>query len=339
VFGRALTVARVRGIDIRVDVSWIFIALLITWSFWVRFTTGGSEYASGVAAVMAFVAAVLFFASILVHELAHALEAQRRGVTVAGITLFVFGGVTESRFDVRRPVDELSLTIVGPLSSFLIAALFGMVSLAASGADLDAVADVVGLVGWINLALGAFNLLPGAPLDGGRVLRSVVWWVTRDRRRATRVAAHAGQILGAVMVAIGVLQFVALPDLPVGGLWLALIGWFLLQAARAELQQAELEKLLDGRTVGDMLPADSRVDAATAIPPDAPLEEIDFAAAAIDALEPVERDGAVLVRDDAGTVRVLTTARVARFLQELTSLDAYSSQAETWGNHSGRRAS
>lgn len=247
----ALRVGSVRGIDIKIHASWIIIALLVGWTFWARFSgTHGHGVAS--ALVMAVVASVLFFLSVLAHELAHSLEAQHRGVTVGGITLFLFGGVTETRFDVRRPRDEFALTAVGPFTSFVLAAGFGILATYANVYDLSIVGVVAGELGWINLALGIFNLLPGAPLDGGRILRSGVWWITGDRDRAVRVAGRSGQALGAVLTVLGLFQAFFVPRGGFGGLWLAFIGWFLFTAASQELTQQEARSLLEGRTVGDL---------------------------------------------------------------------------------------
>lgn len=247
----ALRIGAVRGIDIKIHASWVIIALLVGWTFWARFSDAHGHDVTG-ALVMALVATVLFFLSVLAHELAHSLEAQHRGVTVSGITLFLFGGVTETRFDVRRPRDEFALTAVGPFTSFVLAAAFGIVATYANFYGLSTVGVVTGELGWINLALGIFNLLPGAPLDGGRILRSGVWWVTGDRDRAVRVAGRSGQALGAVLTAFGLFQAFFVPRGELGGVWLAFIGWFLFTAASQELTQQEARSLLEGRTVSDL---------------------------------------------------------------------------------------
>lgn len=250
----SLTIGSIRGIDIRIHRSWIIIALLIAWSFYARFA--GEDRGAVAALVMAAVAAVLFFASVLVHELAHSLEATHRGVRVGGITLFLFGGVTETSFDVERPVDEFALTAVGPFSSFVLAAFFGLVATYSAQAGLQMVAVVAGSLAWINLALAVFNLLPGAPLDGGRILRSIVWKVTGDRGRAVRTAARTGQVLGLLIVGLGVLQVFLVPGGLIGGLWFVLIGWFLARAAASEIVQHRLRDRLGGMTVGELVSAD-----------------------------------------------------------------------------------
>jgi Zn-dependent protease len=267
VFPNALRIGSIRGIDIRIDASWLIIAALITWSFWGQFTiVYGQDGPTALA--MAVIGALLFFSSVLAHELAHALEAQSRGVGVGGITLFLFGGVTESKFNVRRPVDEFALTIVGPLTSFALAGIFWGVSLVAQGGEIATVAQVAGLLGWINLALAVFNLIPGAPLDGGRILRAAVWKVTGDRRRSIRFAARAGQVVGAGLIGLGIGQVLFVTGGLFGGLWLALIGWFLRRGAAAELAQAELSELL-GR-----LPAGAVTRRTPPVAAHAPLDEV-----------------------------------------------------------------
>ena len=238
-------VARVLGIDIRVDASWIFIALLVSWSYW-RLFDGRAAHAGVEALLMALAGALLFFGSVLGHELAHALEARRRGVHVSGITLFIFGGATQTRFAVRRPIDEFALTAIGPFTSFVLAASLGLCAYGADELGWQSVAAVTGLVGWINLGLGVFNLLPGAPLDGGRILRAGVWWITKDRGKAVRVAARAGQAVGGAVLSLGLAQVLFVTSSSFGGLWLALIGWFVVRAASAELLVAVLHQAVGG---------------------------------------------------------------------------------------------
>ncbi|MDP8927450.1 MAG: site-2 protease family protein [Actinomycetota bacterium] len=262
----AWRIGSIRGIDIRIHSSWLIIALLVAWSFWARFASVYG-YATAPAIAVAIVASILFFASVLAHELAHSLEALHRGVQVGGITLFLFGGVTETRFDVKRPRDEFALTAIGPFTSFVLAALFGLVAAYATVLGLNLVADVAGLLGWINLMLGAFNLLPGAPLDGGRILRSIVWWGTGDRSRALRVAAAMGQVIGFLFVVVGVTLLFFVRGLAIDGVWLAFIGWFLVVAARQEVAQHELQQALEGRSLAgflDSLPRALPADATAA---------------------------------------------------------------------------
>ena len=267
--GHRITIGSIAGIDVRIHRSWVLIALLIGWSFWNRFVVIG--YAPTPAVAMAVVGAALFFLSVLVHEFAHALEAQHRGVEVDGITLFLFGGVTEMSSDIRRPRDEFALTAIGPFSSLVLAAIFGLIAFYSGQAGLELVAQVAGLLGWINLVLGLFNLLPGAPLDGGRILRALVWSVTGDRQRAVRFAARTGQLLAALIISFGVVQLLFVPAAALGGVWLIVIGGFLAFAAQSEIAQLAIDEKLGGLTVGQLLQRDelstltADTDVATAV--------------------------------------------------------------------------
>jgi Zn-dependent protease/CBS domain-containing protein len=240
---RNLTLGRIGGVEVRVGVSWFVVVALVTWSFWDRFNAN-PRFHGATAFVMAASAAVLLLGSVLAHELAHALEARYRGVPVGGITLFLFGGVTETSMEARRPVDEFALTAVGPFTSLAAGAAFGLLSVVFRGVGLDAPAFVLGDVGWLNVGLAVFNLLPGAPLDGGRILRAVAWRVTGDRARATIIAARAGWAVGTLIFTLGLFQVFFVPSAFVNGLWMAFIGWFLVGAAATEAGQAQLRRAL-----------------------------------------------------------------------------------------------
>jgi Zn-dependent protease len=234
-FGTSWRVARIAGIEVRIDSSWVVIALLITYSMYLRLSIVYPELSGGGAVGLAVVSAVLFFGSVLVHELAHALVAQARGIRVQDITLFLFGGATRAKVDTRGPADEFLIALVGPLTSGLLAGLFGI----AAGLDGDLLstplAGTLGYLAWTNLLLAAFNLVPGFPLDGGRLLRAAIWKATGSLARATQIASGAGQAVGWLLVAAGVAWLLA-GDLA-GGIWFAFIGWFLVQAARSSYQE------------------------------------------------------------------------------------------------------
>src|ERR671917_1639430 len=178
-FGTSWRVGRIAGIEIRIDSSWVVIALLITYSMYLRLSILYQELSGGGAVGLAILSAVLFFGSVLLHELAHALVAQARGIRVQDITLFLFGGATRARVDSRGPGDEFLIALVGPLTSGLLAGLFGLV--AGLGRDLLSrpLAGTLGYLAWTNLILAGFNLVPGFPLDGGRLLRAALWRAPR----------------------------------------------------------------------------------------------------------------------------------------------------------------
>lgn len=307
-FGNALTIGKIRGIEVRVHISWLAIAALVMWSFWSRFRVL-RDYDTPSSLAMAVAAAALFFGSILAHELAHALEARHRGLKVAGITLFLFGGVSETKSEAERPKDEFALTAVGPYTSFVLAAAFGLLATGAGEAGLESVADVAGLIGWLNFALGVFNLLPGAPLDGGRILRSIVWRVTGDRRKAMRAATLSGRVIGALILGLGLFQLFFVPGAFVGGLWFAFIGWFLMQAAVMEQLQAGLKDLVEGVAVRRLLP-----DAPHPLPAGASAQDAARTFLRLDAEHlPVSDDG-----DVVGVVPLDSVKRIPPEERELT---------------------
>jgi Zn-dependent protease/predicted transcriptional regulator len=265
-FGSSWRVGRVAGIEVRVDTSWAVIALLITYSMYRRIDFLYPELSGGGAVGLAVLSAVLFFGSVLVHELAHALVSQARGIRVQDITLFLFGGATRARVESRGPGDEFLIALVGPLTSGLLAGLFGII--AGLGGDVLSrpLAGTLGYLAWVNLVLAVFNLVPGFPLDGGRLLRSAIWKATGSLSRATRIASVSGQAVGWLLVAGGV-AFLLAGDLA-GGIWFAFIGWFLVQAARSSYQELQLRNLLRGVEAEDVM-----AGSLLRIPPDLTLQQ------------------------------------------------------------------
>lgn len=333
-FPRALRIGSIGGVDIRIDPSWLLIAALVALQFWAWFS---QKYAHGVgpAILLGLLATALFFASVLAHELGHALEALHRDVHVAGITLFVFGGVTETRFEARRPRDEFALSAVGPYVSFVLAALFGLIATGATYLDMTAVAQVAGLLGWVNLVLAIFNLIPGAPLDGGRVLRALVWAITGDRERAVRFAGRAGQVVGLTLVATAAYAVAFRRPAPLfTALLVAFIGWFLFRAAQGELGRTETLELLRDRSVGTLLD-----DPPPTLPADATLVDVleDLTRSTADAHPVAERNGqlvGVIRVDDAAAVRRSERAHrsvrdVMCPLEDVAKVDADATVAET----------
>lgn len=268
-FPRAFRITSLGGVDVRVDPSLLIMAALVLWTFLSRFR---GDFAVATAVAMAVAGALLFFLSVLAHEMAHALEARHRGVEVSGVTLFLLGGVTEMHLEANKPSDEFAISAVGPYASLVLAALFGVIATIADllgGPALAPIAHVAGLMGWINVVLALFNLVPGSPLDGGRVFRALIWAVTRNRHRAVRIASRSGQLI-AVLLALLALRIVLQGT---GGvfdaLWFLLIAWFMWTSARAELRQDETEELLRGRTIGGLTTV-----RAPRLPADRPLSQV-----------------------------------------------------------------
>jgi len=198
--------------------------------------------------------AVTFLAAVLAHELSHAIVARHEGLEVDGIVLWLLGGFTRMKGDSPNPGAELRISGVGPLVSLVIGLTFGAVALGSGWLGLGRLwGATVGWLAVINIALAVFNLLPGLPLDGGRVLHSFLWYRSRDRMRATRTVSRAGRGLGALMIGFGFVQFVTRSAGYVDGIWLALVGWFLMAAARAEEGSAKVSHALEGVRVADLM--------------------------------------------------------------------------------------
>jgi Zn-dependent protease len=248
--GNDFRIGRVLGIEIRVDASWLVLAFLVGWSFFAQFTVRFPQLSGAGRAALAAGTAAIFFASVLVHELSHSVMARRLGIPVEGITLFLFGGVTKTRMEARQPRDEFLVAVVGPLTSVVIAGfMWALVNLTGEALS-DPISYACGYLGWVNLALGAFNLLPGYPLDGGRVLRAFLWRASGNPARATRGAATGGKIVGGLLAGFGLFT-VFTGDL--GGLWMAAIGWFLYQAAAQADQEVVVRRLLNQVRARDIM--------------------------------------------------------------------------------------
>jgi Zn-dependent protease/CBS domain-containing protein len=249
----SFSLGRIAGISVRLDWSLVFIFALLTWVLAVatlpEFVPGAPSGARWAAAAAT---SVLFLASLLVHELSHSVVARRRGVDVRDIKLWLLGGISTLEGEAPSARADLEIAIAGPLSSLALSIAFFVVAAVtwALGAP-ELVAALFLWLGSINLLLALFNLLPGAPLDGGRVLRAVLWMRRGDRRSAALSAARSGRTLGWVLVALGFLEFLSGGD--VGGLWLMLIGWFVTNAAHAEEMQTVLTYDLGGLRVADVM--------------------------------------------------------------------------------------
>lgn len=237
---------RILGLEIRIDYSWLIIFFLVLWTFTIGVFPARYPGLDGwVYVVMGGIGTLLFFVSVLLHEMAHSLVAQSKGIPVDGITLFVFGGMAHTRSEFEEPGDEFVIAAAGPISSFLIAGIFGAVAWGGTRMGLSvAMTGVAGYLALLNLILAVFNLLPGFPLDGGRLFRAAVWKATGDLTRATRVATNGGKVLGYLLMGLGLLQIFA--GAGIGGLWMIFIGWFVRLAADASYTQHLMRSSLDG---------------------------------------------------------------------------------------------
>lgn len=239
----------IRGITIGLHWSMALVFALLTMSFATAFFPSTSPgLSTGASWLMAVITSVLFFSSILLHELGHSWEALRHRIPVRSITLFILGGVAQITSRPKSAKVEFRIAIAGPIVSFALAGLFGLIAFGAQG--IDFIAAPATWLAWLNLILAVFNLLPGFPLDGGRVLRAVVWHITDDERRAAHVALLGGQIVAFAIMGLGALM--VLGGNFGNGVWFILIGWFLQNAAASEAAGSTLESVLKGVTVGEV---------------------------------------------------------------------------------------
>lgn len=260
-------VMRIGGIDVYVNWSWLLAVAFFTWSLGDYYNNTFKGWGSGTAYIVGAISAILLFVTVLIHELSHSFTARANGLPVHTITLFIFGGVSNLSEEPQTPKVELLVAIAGPLASLALAAGFFLLHAVGSGWPSQVVA-VLGYLASVNLILAIFNLIPGFPLDGGRVLRATAWLITGNLRKATRIAAGVGDVIGYLFIAAGLLEALVLGAV-ISGLWLAFIGWFLHNAATATAQQSVVDRLLMGievRRVMDAVPA--------SVPPDTPLEAL-----------------------------------------------------------------
>ncbi len=263
-FPRALTILRYRGVPIRLHVSWVLIAGLVLWVFWVRFSVLLAPYGTAIVVLSAALLAVVFFASIIAHELGHAVASLDRGIEVAGITLFLLGGVTESHREAERARDEALIVGAGPLVSLALAAAFGLAHALAPGTT--PYGAVTGYAAWLNLLLAVFNVIPAYPLDGGRLLRAVLWGLTGDAHRGTRWAARVGQAFAAMLLLGGLNGLLGGPVpatdgplrwlvvlLAANGVWGLLIGFFLLRSATDAHRRATARATLAAHDLSEVM--------------------------------------------------------------------------------------
>ena len=249
-----LSLGRIAGIHVGLNWSLLVIGALIAWSLATSLLpaaapgqTSGAYWTAGI------VSAFVYLAGLLAHELAHSIVAMGRGVRVEGITLWLFGGVSRFSSESSSPGAQALITFVGPLTSLVLGAVFFLAAVAlGGGAQPSLLAATLAWLGYINVLLGVFNLLPAFPLDGGRILQSLIWLRTGDRLRATSIAARIGRAFAFLFIAYGLITFFAAGSL-VGGVWAVFLGWFLLSAARAEETGGMIRQALSGIRVAEVM--------------------------------------------------------------------------------------
>lgn len=316
-------VARIFGIRLRLDWSWFAVLVLLTWTFATfDFPYRAPNLAASIYWMLGLSSALLLFGSVLIHELAHAIAARRRGIPVDRITLFIFGGVAEMRMEARRPVDEFALTIVGPLASLALAGVFWLLGRAALGAGIEPVFLLTGTLARLNLILAVFNMVPAFPLDGGRILRSALWQLTGDLSRATTWATRIGRLFGWLLIVAGAWMFVAY-EARLAGAWAIFLGWFLAGAAASAERQNRMRRV---RSSLASTPVSAIVDP-TEGPVSAAVSLADLLRQSADAVPGharlVERDGLLVgavTLDDAVAVPSARRAQVPVF-EVMTPLD------------------
>lgn len=303
-FGKSFTLFRLLGFKVKIDVSWLVIALLVTWSL----ARGYFPYRYGdlpkaIYWFMGVLGAAGLFASIVFHEFSHSLVARRYGLPMKGITLFIFGGVAEMSEEPRSAKTEFMMAIAGPASSIVLGTVFYLLYVAAGSLELSVpAAAITRYLAFVNWLVAGFNLLPAFPLDGGRVLRSALWKWKDDLRWATRTASQAGSFFGILLMTLGVLN--VFTGNPVGGVWYFMIGMFLRYAARMSYQQVLTRKALEGELVRRFMAKEP-----VTVPPDIPLRELveDYVYKFHFKMFPVAKDGKLL-----GCIRVSEMKKVPR---------------------------
>ncbi len=251
-FKRNLRLFTLQGIPVEINISWLFLLALVTWSFATGFYLESYPGLFTAAArwILSLLTALLIFVSILIHEFSHAIVASRGGLPISRITLFMFGGVAQMGHEVDEPSLELRMAAAGPLMTLVLVGVFLGTSFLTGGVPFLSI--LLGTVGAINIGIFIFNMVPGFPLDGGRILRALIWKRTGDIRKATRIAAGVGKVFSWVLVAGGVLNFLVYGNL-VSGIWMVFIGLFLRQAADRSYRQIVWKKSLADVKVGDVM--------------------------------------------------------------------------------------
>ncbi len=255
-FRSSIKLFKIFGIEVGLNYSWFIIFALITFTLTTSFFPTSLPNASvAVYIVLGVITSILFFFSVLFHEISHSLVARKNGILIDKISLFVFGGVAQMTKEPDTPRAELLMAIAGPLFSIVLGALFGAVYFIFRYVyPVEFISVPVGYLAYINVLLGIFNLIPGFPLDGGRVLRAIIWYSTKDLRKSTRIAASVGEGFGFVLILIGI--FLLFRGDWGNGLWLMFLGWFLHQAAAGSYEQVIISQSLSALKASDMMTKD-----------------------------------------------------------------------------------
>jgi Zn-dependent protease/CBS domain-containing protein len=251
-----IIIGRLFGIDIGINYSWFFLFGMITLSFWAQYSNEHPGWPPHAAIITAIVTSALFFLSLLAHEMSHSLLALAKGLPVHSITLFIFGGVSLIEKEAMNASTEFEVGVIGPISSFIISGIFYGLTLI-----VDVSSPLGAAFAWlatINLFLAVFNMIPGYPLDGGRVLRAIVWAITGSVQRATRIAALGGQLVAWLLIGFGIAMilgqtFPIMGGGPISGLWYVVIGGFLFYAARSSQQVVRLEEVINQAHARDIM--------------------------------------------------------------------------------------
>lgn len=244
---------KIFGIDIYIDASWIVIFILVTWTLAGEyFPSQNADWPPLLNWSLGIIASLLFFASVLAHELSHSLVAIHQGLEVRNITLFIFGGVAQIAEEPDKPLKEFLIASVGPLASIVIGAISGIVWWLTSKTS-PPVASIFNYLCLINIALACFNLIPGFPLDGGRILRAIIWGYTKNIKTATKVASFSGKLVAFLLISLGIITVFILKAITVNAIWFILIGWFLYNAANRSYRHLLLKDALREVRVEDLM--------------------------------------------------------------------------------------
>lgn len=307
-----LRVGSLFGIPFFLNVSWFFVLALVTLNFGNGLGAQFPELGAS-ALLLGLVAGLLLFASVLLHELGHSFAAQQRGIGVNSITLFLFGGLASLDEEAKTPSDAFWIAVAGPLVSVALFILFSLIS--ASGFVTGAIASIIGILAYINFILAAFNMIPGLPLDGGNVLKAIVWKVSGNRYRGIRWASRLGQLIGWAAVSLGALSILGLST--IGSFWTLIMGWFLLQNAGQSAQSANLQEALSSLTAADAVSAESPI-----INVDATLRDL--------------ADTAILAREQGNWVRFLVKDSADQLVGSIDLDILQTMSSNQWSDYSVR---